>query len=89
VRLLRLFQLPCRPAVTDTVKGAEEVYLLPPWPECQARSLSLRVLKRSVAFILYSTTPVYLADECTLVTAACRRPLRSNVLGQEITQPVR
>jgi len=38
---------------------------------------------------LAGTTPVYLADECMLVTAAGRRPLRSAVLGQEITQPVR
>jgi len=34
---------------------------------------------------LAGTTPVYLDDECTLVTATGRCPL----LGQEITQPIR
>jgi len=42
---------------------------------------------------LAGTASVYLADECTLVNAAGRRPLRSadslNMLSQEITQPVR
>ena len=39
-----------------------------------ATSLKLSILVyRSLA----STAPVYLADECTLVTAAGRRPLRS------------
>jgi len=44
---------------------------------------------------LAGTAPVYLADECTLVTAAGRRPLRLSannrtcLPGQEITQPVR
>jgi len=44
---------------------------------------------------LAGTAPVYLADECTLVTAVGRRPLRSTdsqtclVKTQEITQPVR
>jgi len=50
-----------------------------------------RRVKFKISTLVYrwfaGTAPVYLADECTLVTATGRRPLQS-ADNQEITQPV-